>query len=158
MEGFVFNQVAASAIQHSTFWIEVIQECLSPSVSLNSCWFFISFFFFFLCKYNSLLAQHLREEATLNGVSTTEKQFGANGSICLVAPTKRHSPFGSIFQMRAQLTCKQMQAQQSRTADSSLFRHYWHVLIRHYSRGSWWGNIITGCWCEVIECNLKNGP
>lgn len=80
------------------------------------------------------------------------------GASVLVAPTKRHSPFGSIFQMRAQLTCKQMQAQQSRTADSSLFRHYWHVLIGHYSRGSWWGNIITGCWCEVIECNHKNGP
>lgn len=31
--------------------------------------------------------------------------------------------------------------------------HYWHILIRHYSRSSCWGNIIIGSWCEGLCAN-----
>lgn len=34
-------------------------------------------------------------------------------------------------------------------------RHYWYILIRHYSGSSCWGNIIIGSWCEGLVCKHK---
>lgn len=51
------------------------------------------------------------------------------------ASTQRHSPFGALhfISILSQLA-QQMQAQQSQIADSFPFRHYWHILISHYSK------------------------
>lgn len=57
--------------------------------------------------------------------SAYRERFYENGSICLVAYTKRHSP------LRVVQLASVMQAQQSKPADSFLFRH----------SGNLWGHI-----------------
>lgn len=62
--------------------------------------------------------------------SAYRERFYENGSICLVAYTKRHSPLRVVQFFKFELASV-MQAQQSKPADSFLFRH----------SGNLWGHI-----------------